>query len=64
LLVFLVALSVRAQIAGTEQKTMTLEELQQMVLQNNPTCAQPAANIQAAEGRKRQETLLLGPALP
>jgi hypothetical protein len=64
LLVFLVALSVRAQIAGTEQKTMTLEELQQMVLQNNPTFAQSAADIQAAEGMKRQETLLLGPALP
>jgi hypothetical protein len=64
LLVFLVALSVRPQIAGTEQKTMTLEELPSMALQNNPTFAQSAANIQAAEGTKRQETLLLGAALP
>jgi outer membrane protein, heavy metal efflux system len=51
---FLVALPSRAQTPASEQKTITLEELQQMALQNNPTFAQSAANIQAAEGRKKQ----------
>jgi cobalt-zinc-cadmium efflux system outer membrane protein len=51
---FFVALPGRAQTAPSEQKTITLEELQQMALQNNPTFKQSAANIQAAEGRKRQ----------
>src|SRR5260370_36760492 len=51
---FLVALPGRAQTPASEQKTITLEELQQMALQNNPTFAQSAANIQAAEGRKSQ----------
>src|ERR1700681_3419329 len=54
---FLVALPGRAQTPVTEQKTITLEELQQMALQNNPTFAQSAANIQAAEGRKKQSGL-------
>jgi cobalt-zinc-cadmium efflux system outer membrane protein len=40
---------------------MTLEELQQMALQNNPTFAQSAANIQAAEGRKKQSGLYPNP---
>jgi len=51
---FLTALPGRAQSPASEQKTITLEELQQMALQNNPTFRQSAANIQAAEGRKRQ----------
>jgi outer membrane protein, heavy metal efflux system len=51
---FLVALPGRAQTPASEQKTITLEELQQMALQNNPTFAQSAANIRAAEGRKKQ----------
>src|SRR5882762_892016 len=50
----LVALPGRAQTPASEQKTMTLEELQQMALQNNPTFAQSAANIQGAQGRKKQ----------
>ncbi len=50
----LVALPGRAQTSASEQKTITLEELQQMALQNNPTFRQSAANIQAAEGRKKQ----------
>src|ERR1700676_410039 len=54
---FLVALPGRAQTPVTEQKTITLEELQQMALQKNPTFAQSAANIQAAEGRKKQSGL-------
>jgi cobalt-zinc-cadmium efflux system outer membrane protein len=58
---FLVALPGQAQTAASEQKTITLEELQQMALQNNPTFAQAAANIQAAEGRKKQSGLYPNP---
>src|SRR5947209_3289706 len=57
----LVALPRRAQTSAPEQKTMTLEELQQMALQNNPTFKQSAANIQAAEGRKKQSGLYPNP---
>jgi cobalt-zinc-cadmium efflux system outer membrane protein len=58
---FLIAVPGRAQTATSEQKTITLEELQQMALQNNPTFAQSAANIQAAEGRKKQSGLYPNP---
>src|SRR6266478_3534524 len=58
---FLVAMPGRAQAPASEQKTITLEELQQMALQNNPTFAQSAANIQAAEGRKKQSGLYPNP---
>ena len=58
---FLVALPGQAQTPASEQKTITLEELQQMALQNNPTFAQSAANIQAAEGRKKQSGLYPNP---
>jgi cobalt-zinc-cadmium efflux system outer membrane protein len=58
---FLVTSASRAQTPGSEQKTITLEELQQMALQNNPTFAQSAANIQAAEGRKKQSGLYPNP---
>src|SRR5260370_26881576 len=58
---FLVALPGRAHTPASEQKTITLEELQQMALQNNPTFAQSAANIQAAEGRKKQAGLYPNP---
>src|SRR3977135_4211584 len=58
---FLVALPGRAQTPASEQKTITLEELQQMALQNNPTFRQSAANIQAAEGRKKQSGLSPNP---
>src|SRR5712672_2801714 len=58
---FLVASPGRAQAPASEQKTITLEELQQMALQNNPTFAQAAANIQAAEGRKKQSGLYPNP---
>src|SRR6266403_5844835 len=51
---FLLALPGRAQTPASEQKTITLEELQQMALENNPTFAQSSANIRAAEGRKKQ----------
>src|SRR3989441_11977524 len=58
---FLVALPSLAQTPASEQKTITLEELQQMALQNNPTFAQAAANIQASEGRKKQSGLYPNP---
>jgi outer membrane protein, heavy metal efflux system len=58
---FLVALPGRAQTSASEQKAITLEELQQMALRNNPTFAQSAANIQAAEGRKKQSGLYPNP---
>jgi cobalt-zinc-cadmium efflux system outer membrane protein len=60
---FLVTLPVRAQAPSSEQKTITLEELQQMALQNNPTFAQSAANVQAAEGRKKQSGLYPNPSI-
>jgi outer membrane protein, heavy metal efflux system len=58
---FLVALPGRAQTPPSEQRTITLEELQQMALQNNPTFAQSVANVQAAEGRKKQSGLYPNP---
>ncbi len=60
---FLAALPGRAQTPASEQKTITLEELQQMALQNNPTFRQSAANIQAAEGRKKQSGLYPNPTI-
>jgi cobalt-zinc-cadmium efflux system outer membrane protein len=51
----------RAQTPFSEQTTMTLEELEQMALQNNPTYAQATANIQAAKGRKKQSGLYPNP---
>src|SRR5437899_2687640 len=60
---FLVTLPGRAQTPASEQKTMTLEELQQMALQNNPTFAQSCANIQRAEGRKKQSVLYPNPSV-
>ena len=58
---FMIALPGRAQTPVAEQKTITLEELQQMALQKNPTFGQSAANIQAAEGRKKQSGLYPNP---
>src|SRR5713101_3605760 len=58
---FLVTLPGRAQAPASEQKTITLEELQQMALENNPTFAQSAANIKGAEGRKKQSGLYPNP---
>jgi len=45
---FLVALPARAQTSVSEKRTITLEELQQMALQNNPTFRQSVANITCA----------------
>jgi outer membrane protein, heavy metal efflux system len=58
---FFVALPGRAQTPPSEQKMITLEELQQMALQSNPTFRQSTANIQAAEGRKKQSGLYPNP---
>ncbi len=58
---FLLALPGRAQAPASEQKTITLEELQQLALQNNPTFAQADANIKSAEGRKKQSGLYPNP---
>ncbi len=57
----MVALPTQAQTPAPQQKTITLEELQQMALQNNPTFAQSAANIQAAEGKRKQAGLYPNP---
>src|SRR6202162_5064228 len=53
--------SAHAPSADPDQKAITLEELQQMALQNNPTFAQAAANVSAAEGRKKQSGLYPNP---
>src|SRR6266480_1479485 len=57
----MVALPTQAQTPAPQQKTITLEELQQMAPQNNPTFAQSAANIQAAEGKRKQAGLYPNP---
>jgi cobalt-zinc-cadmium efflux system outer membrane protein len=54
---------VQAQTPASEHKTITLEDLQQMAVQNNPTFGQSAANIQAAEGRKKQSGLYPNPTI-
>ena len=59
---FLICVPGRAQTPpASDQKTISLEELQQMALQSNPTFAQAAANIRAAEGRKKQSGLYPNP---
>src|ERR1700682_3853705 len=60
---FLVTLPGRAQTPASEQKTIRLEELQQIALQNTPTFAQSAANTRAAEGRKKQSGLYPNPTI-
>lgn len=52
-----------AQTSTTGQKTISLEELQQMALQHNPTFAQATANVRAAEGRKKQSGLYPNPTM-
>ena len=51
----------RAQATPSGQARITLEELEQMALANNPTLAQASAEIRAAEGRKRQAGLYPNP---
>ena len=45
----------------TSPATLTVEELQQIALENNPTLAQAAASIRSAEGRKKQSGLYPNP---
>jgi cobalt-zinc-cadmium efflux system outer membrane protein len=59
--VLLMTLSGQAQTPAPVQKTISLEELQQMALHNNPTFAQASANIRSAEGRKQQSGLYPNP---
>jgi cobalt-zinc-cadmium efflux system outer membrane protein len=61
IIVFVASSLLRAQAPDQTQKIITLEELQQMALQNNPTLAQSAANIRAAEGRRKQSGLYPNP---
>ena len=56
-----VASLMQAQASDQAQETITIEELQQMALHNNPTLAQAAANVSAAEGRKKQSGLYPNP---
>jgi len=60
-LLLLITLPGQAQTPAPDQKTISLEELQQMALQNNPTFAQATANIRAAGGRKQQSGLYPNP---
>jgi len=60
-LLLLITLPSQAQAPAPDQKTISLEELQQMALQNNPTFAQATANIRAAGGRKQQSGLYPNP---
>jgi cobalt-zinc-cadmium efflux system outer membrane protein len=60
---FPISSPVQAQTPASEQKTITLEELQQIAVENNPTFRQSAANIQAAEGRKKQSGLYPNPTI-
>jgi outer membrane protein, heavy metal efflux system len=61
LLLFVAHGQAQTPAPDSAQKTITLEELQQMALQQNPTFAQAAANIRAAEGRKQQSGLYPNP---
>lgn len=51
----------QAQTPSAPAATLTLEELQQIALENNPTLAQATANIRSAEGRKKQSGLYPNP---
>jgi cobalt-zinc-cadmium efflux system outer membrane protein len=53
-IVGLLSLSVRAQTSQTTAPAITLQELEQLALQNNPTTTATAAGIEAARGRTRQ----------
>lgn len=52
---------VRAQSPDQTPKIITIDELQEMALHNNPTLGQAAANVSAAEGRTKQAGLYPNP---
>ena len=60
-LLFAITAPLFAQTSPADQPSISLEELEQMALQHNPTLAQAAANVRAAEGRKRQAGLYPNP---
>jgi len=60
-ILFVASSLLQAQAPDQTQKIITLEELQQMALQKNPTLAQSTANIRAAEGRRKQSGLYPNP---
>ena len=49
--------------AQTAQERLRLEDLEKMALENNPTLAQAAADIRAAEGRRLQAGLYPNPTI-
>jgi cobalt-zinc-cadmium efflux system outer membrane protein len=51
----------QAQAPDPDPKTVSVEELQEMALRNNPTLAQATANIRSAEARKQQAGLYPNP---
>jgi len=53
--------TVPSQEQATTQSGLTLAELEQIALNNNPTLAQAAAEIRAAAGRKLQSGLYPNP---
>ena len=55
------ATTTSSQEQATAQSGVTLAELEQMALSNNPTLAQAAAEIHAATGRKLQSGLYPNP---
>jgi cobalt-zinc-cadmium efflux system outer membrane protein len=57
------AISLLATVAGAQQSSMRLEELEQMALANNPTAAQAQANSRVAAGLVRQAGLYPNPTI-
>jgi cobalt-zinc-cadmium efflux system outer membrane protein len=53
----------QAQTPGPTAPAMTLEQLEQLALQNNPTSTSAAAGIDAARGRTRQAGALPNPVI-
>ena len=62
-LVLVSLVSARAQEAAAETPRLRLEDLERMALAANPTIAQAAAAVKAAEGRRRQAGLLPNPVI-
>jgi cobalt-zinc-cadmium efflux system outer membrane protein len=60
-IVFAITAFAAGQASTPQQKSISLEELQQLALQHNPTLAQASANIRAAEARKKQSGLYPNP---
>src|SRR5262245_37190924 len=57
------AASGRAQSPTAELPPLTLEELEQMALQYNPTLGQAARQVEAAQGRAQQAGLWPNPTI-